>query len=1328
MDGSDLDRAEGIFADALERPEAERAEFVRRACGDDAELARRVLRLLDADRGLTEGAFPSPVMWLPPDTLAPGQEIAQRYRLVAPIGEGGLGVVWRAEQLAPVERMVALKFVRHELGGRTVVARFAMERAALSLMEHPGIARIFDAGVAEGNRPFVAMELVDGAPITVACDERRLPLADRVRLLAEACRAAHHAHQKGIIHRDLKPTNILATEIDGRLVAKIIDFGIAKAIGGERTEHRAVTRVGQFIGTPAYMAPEQRMAGPAAIDVRADIFALGVVLHELLAGTIPSDGSAGSARAPNGRESRAGTTSHAPSATLRRLAPEVSLRVAEERRETPASLRRRLRGELDWIVAKATADEPERRYASASEFAADLDRWAAGEPVAAGPPGVAYRARTFVRRNAAGVAAGALVAIAIIAGLFGTSAGLLRARDAEAKERGLRDLAEAEALRAASNAYAAQIVAAEASLLVDDPGTAQRLLGAAAPHLRGWEWRRLAHRVDQASRVYEPGLGFLFAIDLAPDESSFLVSASGGDLAAIDVASGAILARVDTGLMTLVGLAISPTGTRVVAQGWLDHAHRLARYRIYEWPTLRPISAGDGIFRAGGIAPDGRVAAITDDLAPELRLVDLERGELRSSMALPKGLGAALATFTENGGEVVVWAQQGVDAARVAVEDGRLAPTTLRRFAVPPLDRGSFALGDSLFIGADPASGGAVIGRLEDWSSARRFSAPTNQGNLRDIVVAPNGRIAVASAEEGGTIRVHDLEADRTLAVLHGHTDRIVGGRFFSDSRRLITVGYDRTARLWDLGDAKDEFRVAPTDPTKRVGAVFHPTRPLVASGGWGEVQLFRTDTGELLWTRYLEARYVERLAFSPDGTRLAIAETNGRALLLDLDRGEIVVELPTIAAGHLGIAWDPLDRWIALAGGDGTLLLADPRDGREISRSRPTDGAITAIDRSSDGALLAIGTGGSLLAGDNWAQIVAGPGAQPSLLLIDAADGRVLDRVEAAEGIAALRFDRDGRRVYAGTADSTVVAFSVLPGPEGEPRLARDPSLRWELRGATPVESDARPSATSSVLGEIRSIDLDASGRRLLVGQRSGTVSVLAPGMSSVLTTMKVAAPIHACAIDERGDALLVASQIPCVAFETSRADDALAASRRHIAEVRSLVDPIVARLRVARAVRDRVIEATQDDPILREAALRYADARGEHLVLMASQTVERARDPLLDRDAHREALAWLDRIVALRPQDADALAHARAALHVRLGEPIAALATLSHLVDGRSDSAAIAALAVDGLARLDAGEPGAAVERLQAIEARIGAGEPLRGDAPWYLAELRRRCTRAP
>jgi hypothetical protein len=364
--------------------------------------------------------------------------------------------------------------------------------------------------------------------------------------------------------------------------------------------------------------------------------------------------------------------------------------------------------------------------------------------------------------------------------------------------------------------------------------------------------QEIAQRYRLVAPIGEGGLGFLFAVDLTPDESSFLVSASGGDLAAIDVASGAILSSVDTGLITPVALEVSPTGTRVVVQGWLDHAHRLARYRIYEWPTLRPISAGDGIFRAGGIAPDDRVAAITDDLAPELRLVDLETGELRSSMALSKGLGAALAVFTENGGEVVVWAQHGVDAARVAVEDGRLAPSTLPRFTVPALDRGTFALGDSLFVGADPASGGAVIGRLEDCSSARRFSAPTNQGNLRDIVVAPNGRIAVASAGEAGTIRVHDLEAYRTLAALHGHTDRIVGGRFFSDSRRLITVGYDRTARLRDLGDAKDEFRVAPTDPTKRVGAAFHPTRPLVASGGWGEVQLFRTDTGELLWTRYL--------------------------------------------------------------------------------------------------------------------------------------------------------------------------------------------------------------------------------------------------------------------------------------------------------------------------------------------------------------------------------------------------------------------------------------------------------------------------------------------
>src|SRR5262245_18957333 len=322
------------------------------------------------------------------------------YRLVERLGEGGMGVVYLAEQSKPVERRVALKILKPGMDSRHVLDRFEAERQALAMMDHPNIARVLDAGETETGRPYFVMELVSGVPLTSYCDDKLLPVPDRLRLMISVCQAIHHAHQKGIIHRDIKPTNVLVTEYDGQPVPKVIDFGIAKAIQTRKFSEGvpAQTTIGQVIGTLEYMSPEQAELNPLDIDTRSDIYALGVLLYELLTGTTPFD-----------RQQFAQAGFHETLRIIReeeptkpsvKLTTSKSLPSAAASRQTePARLTKTIRGELDWVVMKALEKDRNRRYESAADFAADIQRYLSDEPVQACPPSVAYRLRKFARRN-----------------------------------------------------------------------------------------------------------------------------------------------------------------------------------------------------------------------------------------------------------------------------------------------------------------------------------------------------------------------------------------------------------------------------------------------------------------------------------------------------------------------------------------------------------------------------------------------------------------------------------------------------------------------------------------------------------------------------------------------------------------------------------------------------------------------------------------------------------------------------------------------------------------------------------------------------------------
>ena len=425
--------AESLFhlALAISDPQ-QRLAFLDEACAGQLELRAAVDALLVAHHPFASTKDLSATVPSAPET--DGTIIAGRYKLLQKIGEGGMGSVWMAEQFIPVKRRVAVKLIRAERGdSRTILARFEAERQAIAIMDHPNIAKLYDAGTTEAGMPFFVMELVKGVALNEYCDSQKLNVTERLKLFSKICSAVQHAHQKGIIHRDLKPTNILVDHHDQKPEPKIIDFGLAKATTGmQLSEKTLFTGFGMVLGTPLYMAPEQASFNAIDVDTRADVYSLGVILYELLTGTTPLTRDTLKQVALDEmlkliREQDPPTPSHRLSSS------ESSPSVAANRQTEPQKLGRFVRGELDWITLKALHKNREERYESASSLGRDIDCFLHHEPVMAGPPSTMYRLRKFIRRNKMQVTSACLVLLALIIGCLGTTWGWLEAIKQEEK-------------------------------------------------------------------------------------------------------------------------------------------------------------------------------------------------------------------------------------------------------------------------------------------------------------------------------------------------------------------------------------------------------------------------------------------------------------------------------------------------------------------------------------------------------------------------------------------------------------------------------------------------------------------------------------------------------------------------------------------------------------------------------------------------------------------------------------------------------------------------------------------------------------------------------
>jgi serine/threonine protein kinase len=465
---------EELFEDARQlRDAAARAAYLDRACSGNVSLRQQIEALLRSDAE-AQGFPDQPVLQAgafgehsPRSEFAvaelPGTRIGP-YKLMQTLGQGGMGAVYLAEQEEPIQRRVALKIIKAGMDSARVVARFETERQALAMMDHPSIAKVFDAGTTPSGRPYFVMELVKGIPITTFCDQGRLTTQERLELFIPVCQAVQHAHQKGIIHRDLKPSNVLIALYDDKPVPKVIDFGVAKATAQKLTERTVFTEVGQIVGTLEYMAPEQAELNNLDIDTRADIYSLGVLLYELLTGAPPF--TAKQLRSLAFTEMLRIIREVEPAKPSIKLSSSAELpAIAAKRKLEPAKLARLLRGDLDWIVMKCLEKERGRRYETANGLAMDVQRYLADEAVLASPPSARYRLRKFVGKHRAALASITVIAVLLIAGL---SIGLWQMFRAIAAERQANQNLKAEQQAREDETRARQQAFAALRIMTDD--------------------------------------------------------------------------------------------------------------------------------------------------------------------------------------------------------------------------------------------------------------------------------------------------------------------------------------------------------------------------------------------------------------------------------------------------------------------------------------------------------------------------------------------------------------------------------------------------------------------------------------------------------------------------------------------------------------------------------------------------------------------------------------------------------------------------------------------------------------------------------------------
>jgi WD40 repeat protein/serine/threonine protein kinase len=878
------------------------------------------------------------------------------YKLLEQIGEGGFGVVFMAEQMQPVRRKVALKVLKPGMDTRQVVARFEAERQALAIMDHPNIAKVHDAGATPSGRPYFVMELVKGVPITEFCDQNQFTPRQRLELFLSVCQAVQHAHQKGIIHRDLKPSNVLVSRHDTMPIVKVIDFGVAKALGQELTDKTLFTGIAQMIGTPLYMSPEQAGMSDLDIDTRSDIYSLGVLLYELLTGTTPFD------------KERLRTAGYdqirriireeelaRPSTRISTLG-QAAATVSANRRSDPKKLGQLMRGELDWIVMKALEKDRNRRYESASAFAADVQRYLHDEPVHACPPSRWYRFGKFARRNKRSLVTAGILCMTLLVSMMAVAVSAVWAA-LQAQERVELEADHKNKLEEAL--YVSHTALAGRELAAGNISRAEELLDDCPERLRGWEWRFLK-RQRYASPLSLEHPETVVTVAFSPEGSRIASGCLDGVVRVWDAATG----EEQHTLSGKTGMEAFVRGLTWTSDGrYLAAAHQSGHVSVWDAVTGTILTQLQGHQKAAwqvAFSPDGRtLASASSDGTVGLwnvtaghstsgdRLIRIleHPADVKAVAFSPDGERIVSAC---NDGTVKIW--HATTGREIGSVHGQIRNPDRAWFS-PDARRLAWTCRDAVIKVWDTATG------------REEFAKQPNTHNNKSVAFSPDGsRIALAGFD--GTVRLLDSSSGREMLTIYAHPNHVAAVAFSPDGHRLASASYDHTLRIWDAkpltGDPLAPYCVTLTEHKELVsGVAFSPDGRWLASASWDGTAKVWELSGEAITPRFTlrgHSTNVIAVAFSSDKRTLASAGWDNIVKLWDLQapRGDSLTERLTIPCRQplFSIEFSPNGRLLAVGQFRG-IDIYDAATGEKAHPFKETVAPVPGLAFSPDGQRL---------------------------------------------------------------------------------------------------------------------------------------------------------------------------------------------------------------------------------------------------------------------------------------------------------------------------------------------------------------------------------------